>query len=81
MAKTKPDKIREETYDDIVKGMMSMGREPIGRSKEGLVFENHLDGEHVVVKVIKKKSPVKDLEPIFSYKEQIKEYEDKKNEK
>jgi hypothetical protein len=83
MAATKPDKIREETYDFVVKGMSAIGIEPVGRSQEGLVYENHLDGEHVVIKVIKKKTPVPQNEilPIISYKEKLIVYEKEKEEK
>jgi hypothetical protein len=80
MAATKPDKIREETYDFIVEALLSQGKEPVGRSKEGLIYENHLDGEHVVIKVIKKKNPVEeeDISPIMNYQEKLKAYEEEK---
>jgi hypothetical protein len=82
MAATKPDKTREETYDFIVSALQEKGRLPLGRSKEGLVYENHLDGEHIVIKVIKKKDPVAyaDLTEITTYKEKIEQYQkDKEN--
>ena len=80
MAATKPDKIREETYDFIVEALSTQGKHPLGRSKEGIVYENHLDGEHVVIKVIKKKNPVEDedMSPIMSYKEKLQAYEEEK---
>ena len=71
MAAVKPDKIREEFYDFVVAGLEGQGFTPVGRSKEGLVFENHIDGEHVVVKVIKKKNQVSEneLAPVTTYEE------------
>jgi hypothetical protein len=83
MAATKPDKIREETYDFVVEALKKIGKHPIGRSSEGLVYENHLDGEHVVIKVIKKKNPVeyKDLQGISTYVEKLVLYEKGKEEK
>jgi len=83
MAATKPDKIREETYDFVVEALKKIGKNPIGRSPEGLVYENHLDGEHVVIKVIKKKNPVeeKDLQDILTYEEKLALYEQAKEEK
>jgi hypothetical protein len=84
MAATKPDKIREETYDFIVKALKeSMGKTPVGRSQEGIVYENHLDGEHVVIKVIKKKNPIaeNEISPILTYKEKLTLYEAEKEEK
>ena len=77
MAATKPDKIREETYDMIRNAMeKTYNTTPLGRSKEGLVYENHLDGEHIVIKVIRKKKDYEDdeLKSILSYNEQIEEY-------
>lgn len=81
MAATKPDKIREESYDFIVKALEAQGKELIGRCKDGLVMENHLDGEHIVIKVIKKKKdvPSDEIVPITTYEEKIKAYEDNKN--
>ena len=83
MAKTKPDKIREETYDFVVKALARMDKEPVGRSKEGLVYENHLDGEHVVIKVIKKKNsvPFNEIDPVTTYLEKLGEYEKEKEER
>ena len=83
MAKTKPDKIREETYDFVVEALTSIGKLPVGRSKEGLVYENHLDGEHVIIKVIKKKNPVpeEEITPATTYKEKLQEYEKEKEER
>ncbi len=83
MAATKPDKVREETYDFIVECLKDRSREPVGRSKEGLVYESHLDGEHIVVKVIKKKSsiPEEEIEPVTTYKEKIALYEEQKENK
>jgi len=83
MAAVKPDKIREEFYDFVVAGLEGQGFTPVGRSKEGLVFENHIDGEHVVVKVIKKKNQVSEneLAPVTTYEEKITQYEADKAEK
>ncbi len=83
MAATKPDKIREETYDFIVQCLQEKGKEAIGRNKEGLVYENHLDGEHIVIKVIKKKNPVleEELEEITTYQQKIISYEQEKENK
>ena len=83
MAAVKPDKIREEFYDFVTKALEAQGITPVGRSKEGLVFENHVDGEHVVVKVIKKKNQVAegDLGPVTTYEEKMAEYETEKAEK
>jgi hypothetical protein len=81
MAAVKPDKIREETYDMIRNAIEKLrGITPIGRAKEGLVYENHLDGEHIVIKVIRKKNDYLDseLKPILNYQEQIEEYNKKK---
>lgn len=69
---TKPDKIRETMYDMVVDGVNA---EPLGRSKEGLVYASELDGSHLVVKVIKKKSNVTDLKPVTTYEEKLAEYE------
>ena len=83
MARTKPDKIREETYDMIVESFLKTRNvSPLGRTNEGLVYENHLDGEHVVIKVIKKKNEVleEDLNPITTYVDKIAEYEKEKEE-
>lgn len=83
MAATKPDKIREETYDFVVEALKDMGKDPIGRSNEGLVYENHLDGEHIVVKIIKKKNPVpeEDMTPVTTYQEKMTAYEEAKQNK
>jgi len=83
MAATKPDKIREETYDMVVKGMRKIGVEPIGRHAEGIVFKNHLDGEHIVIKVIRKKKPLPkhEIVPHITYEEKIIEYNNKKEER
>ena len=79
MARTKPDKIREETYDFLVEALYEYGKEKeiVGRSKEGIVMTNHLDGEHVIIKVIKKKKeiPSDEITAITTYEEKIKEYE------
>ena len=83
MAAVKPDKIREEIYDFVVAGLQEQGFAPVGRSKEGLVYENHVDEEHVVVKVIKKKNqvPQEELGEITTYEEKIAQYEAEKKEK
>lgn len=80
MAATKPDKIREETYDSVVEALAQTGKYPVGRSKEGLVYENHLDGEHIVIKVIKKKNsvPSDDIDPVTTYTEKLEMYEKEK---
>ncbi len=78
MARTKPDKIREESYDFLVEALEKINKKAEGRSKEGLVIKNHLDGEHIVIKVIKKKDPVQDIEPITTYKEKLQIYEESK---
>ncbi len=83
MILNKPDKIREEMYDKVVEGLKEQGMEPFGRNKEGLVYENHVDGEHVVIKVIKKKTmiPEEEVAEVITYEEKLKMYEDKKAEK
>ncbi len=84
MARTKPDKTREETYDMIVGCLKSrLNKTPVGRSSEGLVYENHLDGGHVVIKVIKKKEdvPMEEISPVLNYAEQMAKYEEDKNKK
>ena len=80
MAATKPDKIREEMYDFIVQAMRLINQEPVGRHKNGLVYKNHLDGEHIIVKVIKKRDevPAAELTPITTYAEKIKMYKSNK---
>ncbi len=81
MAAVKPDKIREETYDMIRNAIEKAYHiTPLGRSTDGLVYPNHLDGEHIVIKVIRKKKDYKDseLKPILTYQEQIEEYNKKK---
>jgi len=83
MAAVKPDKIREEFYDFVVAGLATQELTPVGRSKEGLVYENHIDGEHIVVKVIKKKNQVSedDMGDVTTYGEKLAEYEAAKAEK
>ncbi len=83
MAAIKPDKIREEMYDAVVAGLETQGFTPVGRSKEGLVYENTTDGEHVVVKVIKKKNMVDedDIGGISTYAEKLAAYETEKAQK
>ncbi len=76
MAATKPCKIREESYDFVVKALRSLGREPLGRAEEGIVYENHLDGEQIVIKVVKKKKeiPSEEMMPVTTYEEKLKQY-------
>ncbi len=80
MAATKPCKIREETYDFVVEGMKAIGINPIGRCSDGLVYANHLDGEQVVIKVIKKKNqiPQEEILPITTYAQKIEKYNTRK---
>ena len=84
MAAVKPDKIRMETYDRIRCAVESKyGITPLGKSNEGLVYENHVDGEQIVIKVIRKKNPyaICNLESVLSYGEQLLAYEENKKNK
>ena len=50
MAATKPCKIREESYDFVVKALRSLGREPLGRAEEGIVYDFSLAKNKVKTK-------------------------------
>ena len=83
MAAIKPCKIREETYDFVVEALKLLGKNPIGRVTDGLVYENHLDGEQIVIKVIKKKKEIssEEMMPVINYEEKLKQYNASKEKK
>ena len=88
MAKTKPNELREKTYEAILEALRTaypqdeFGDVCLGKSDEGLIVEV-INGEgeikQLAVKVtVKKDTPYDagDLKPFVSYDEQLKEFED-----
>lgn len=83
LALVKPNKVREEMYDAVVRGLEKEGFLSLGRSKEGLVYKNEDTKEFLVVKVIKKKGdvPQEEINVLSTYEEKMLEYEEAKEEK